>query len=192
MLGGIGTAGWFHWRRKTEQTPVFENIQKAEKLLALRRDLDATTYSIDDLKKFEDALMGRSQIAKALSVSYAEEAEELRKHEFNGAMTQYDLNMAADRTYKRTNAKLQQVIEDIKQFFSPDECVRFDEVNLAWCDYQQKHAIFASSHYDGGTIKPLIYSSALDAIAIARIVSLEIDLQFMKNTQVQYKDRPAR
>jgi hypothetical protein len=40
LLDGIGTAVWFFWRRKAEQAPVFENIQKAEKLLSLRKELD--------------------------------------------------------------------------------------------------------------------------------------------------------
>lgn len=37
ILGGIGTALWFFCRRQVEQTPVFENIQKTEKLLSLRK-----------------------------------------------------------------------------------------------------------------------------------------------------------
>jgi len=64
VLGGIGTAIWFFWRRKAEQTPVFENIQKAEKLLGLQRELDKTNYTIDDLKKLEYILMGRAEVAK--------------------------------------------------------------------------------------------------------------------------------
>lgn len=46
VLGGVGTTVWFFWRRRAEQTPVFENIQKAEKLLSLRKELDNTTYTV--------------------------------------------------------------------------------------------------------------------------------------------------
>ena len=66
ILGGIGTAFWFFWRRKVQQTPVLENIQKVEKLLSLRKELDNTNYTIDDLKSLEDALMGRADAAKEL------------------------------------------------------------------------------------------------------------------------------
>ncbi len=50
VLGGIGTAVWFFWRRRAEQAPVFENIQKAEKLLSLRKELDNTNYTVADLR----------------------------------------------------------------------------------------------------------------------------------------------
>ena len=39
LLGGIGTAVWFLLRRKAEQASVFGNLQKAEKLLSLRKEL---------------------------------------------------------------------------------------------------------------------------------------------------------
>ena len=64
ILGGIGSAIWFFWRRKVEQKPVFENIQKAEKLLYLRKELDKTNYTIKDLRSLEDALM-RTEAASA-------------------------------------------------------------------------------------------------------------------------------
>lgn len=69
LLGGIGTAVWFFWRRKAEQAPVFESIQKAEKLLSLRKELDNTNYTVEDLKSLEDALMGRAEVAKELSIT---------------------------------------------------------------------------------------------------------------------------
>ena len=94
-LGGIVTTVWFFWRRKAEQAPVFENIQKAEKLLSLRKELDNTNYTVEDLKNLEDALMGRAEVARELSITYENEAQQVREIDFNGAMTQTEMNIAA-------------------------------------------------------------------------------------------------
>ena len=191
LLGGAGTAIWFFWRRKAEQAPVFENIQKAEKLLSLRKELDNTNYTVADLKTLEDALMGRAEVAKELSVTYEQEAQQVREIEMNTAMTQAEMNIVAAEAYRKAQRKLDQTIEEMKVYFSPEECARFDKANQAWRTYQKIHADFVASQYDGGSIQPLIRASALEAVTIARIVELETELKFMKDTQVPYAEREA-
>jgi len=191
LLGGIGTFFWFFWRRKAEQAPVFENIQKAEKLLSLRKELDHTNYTVEDLKSLEDALMGRAEAAKELSISYEQEAQQVREIEMNTAMTQTEMNVIAARAYRKAERKLDAIIEQMKTFFSPEECVHFDKANQAWRTYQQIHADFAASQYEGGSIQPLIHASALEAVTIARLVELETELKFKKDTQVPYAERES-
>lgn len=192
LLGGVGTAIWFYWRRRAEQAPVFESIHKAEKLLSLRKELDNTNYTVADLKNLEDTLMGRAEIAKELSVTYAQEARQLRDIEMNGAMTQAELNIIADAAYRKARQKLDTVIAEMKEFYSPEESSRFEGSNSAWRSYQQSHAEFLASRYEGGSIQPLIRASALEAVTVARIVELEAELKLMKDTQVKYAERDAR
>ena len=189
ILGGIGTAIWFFWRRKVEQKPVFENIQKAEKLLSLRKELDKTNYTIKDLRSLEDALMGRAEAAKELGASFEKQAEEIRRIEFDSAMTQTEMNIVAAQAYERAERKLETTIAELKEYFSPEEIARLDETNEAWRNYQRKHAEFLASQYEGGSIKPLIYASALESVTIARIVELETELKQLKDTCVPYRDR---
>lgn len=191
LLGGAGTVLWYVWRRRTEQTPLFENIQKAEKLLSLRKELDKTNYTLGDLKSLEDNLMGHAEVAKALSVSYEAEALELRELESQGKMTQMELNIAAGAAYQRAEQQLQAVIEQMKDFFSPEECQQFERTNAAWRAYQTRHAEFMASRYNGGSIQPLIHASALESVAIARIVELEAELKYMKDAVVPFKNRDA-
>lgn len=191
LLGGAGTAGWFFWRRKAEQASVFENIQKAEKLLSLRKELDNTNYTVGDLKSLEDALMGRAEVAKKLSVTYEQEAQQVQEIEMNTAMTQAEMNIVATEVYRKAQRKLVQTIEEMKVYFSPEECTRFEKANQAWRTYQQIHADFVASQYEGGSIQPLIHASTLEAVTIARIVELETELKFMKDTQVPYAEREA-
>jgi hypothetical protein len=110
VLGGVGTAVWFFWRRRAEQAPVFENIQKAEKLLFLRKELDNTNYTVADLKSLEDALMGRAEVAKELSITYEQEALRVREIELNTGLTQAEMNIAAAEAYRKAERKLHTVI----------------------------------------------------------------------------------
>lgn len=180
LLGGLGTSVWFFWRRKAEQAPVFENIQKAEKLLSLRKELDNTNYTIEDLKGLEDALMGRAEIAKELSITYEQEAQQIRVIEMNTAMTQLEMNIVSGQAYRRAERKLDEIIQQMKSFYSPEQNAQFDKVNGAWRTYQQLHAEFVASQYKGGSIQPLIHASTLEAVTIARIVELEAELKDMK------------
>lgn len=181
LLGGIGTAIWFFWRRKAKQTPVFENIQKAEKLLSLQKELDKTNYTIDDLKSLEDTLMGRAEAAKELGVSFEKQAEEIRSIEFNDAMTQTEMNIVAAQAYERAERKLEATIAGLKEFLSPQEIAKLDETNAAWRNYQKNHADFLASRYERGSIQPLIYASALESVTIARIVELEAELKELRS-----------
>jgi uncharacterized protein YecT (DUF1311 family) len=183
VLGGIGTAIWFFWRRKAEQKPVFENIQKAEKLLSLHKELDKTNYTIEDLKNLEHALMGRAEVAKKLGESYAQHAEDLRRIESSKAMTQSELNILASQTYQRSERRLESVVAELKEYYSPDEISRFDETNKAWLDYRSKYAEFIASQYKGGSIQPLIYASILESLTISRIVEIEAEFKNLKATR---------
>jgi len=191
LLGGVGTAVWFFWRRRTEQAPVFENIHKAEKLLSLRKELDNTNYSFEDLKSLEDVLMGRADVAKVLSRTYEEEAKQVREIEVNTAMTQAEMNIVARDAYRSAERKLDAILEQIKEFLSPEECALLEKANQAWRTYQKSHADFSASQYEGGSIQPLIYASTMEAVTVARIVELEAELNFMKDTQAPNAEQDA-
>ena len=188
-LGALGTAIWFFWRRKAEQTPVFENIQKAEKLLTLRKELDNTNYTIADLKNLEDILMGRAVVAKELSASYEQRAEEVRSIEFSKPMTQREMNVVAAHAYESAERSLETTICQLKEYLSPEEAARLDDANAAWRDYIQKHAHFAAAQHEGGSIQPLILASALESVTVARIVELEVELKQFRETRVPNCER---
>ena len=180
FVGGTGTAIWFFWRRKAEQAQVFEEIQKTERLLSLRKDLDNTNYTIEDLKNLENSLMGRAEAAKKLNIIYENEVKKIQNLESSGLMTQYEMNVAAGQAYEKADKRLKEIIAEMKEFYSPEESYRFDKTNSVWLEYQILNAEFQASHYEGGSMQPLIYASALEAGATARIVELETELNYMK------------
>ena len=180
FVGGTGTAIWFFWRRKAEQAQVFEEIQKTERLLSLRKDLDNTNYTIEDLKNLENSLMGRAEAAKKLNIIYENEVKKIQNLESSGLMTQYEMNVAAGQAYEKADKRLKEIIAEMKEFYSSEESYRFDKTNSVWLEYQILNAEFQASHYEGGSMQPLIYASALEAGATARIVELETELNYMK------------
>lgn len=180
LLGGVGTAIWFFCRRKIEQIPVFENIQKAERLLSLRKELDNKNVTLEDLKKFENELMWRAVIAEELSISYEQEAQQIREID-SSHMTQSEMNIVAFQAYQNAEQKLDGLIEQLKAFLSPNERNHFDKVNEAWRSYLRIHADFEASKYEGGSIQPLIHAKSLEKATIARIVEIESELEFIKD-----------
>ncbi|SRR5260221_266145 len=189
VIGGAGTAAWFHWRRRVERKPVFENIEKAHKLVALKKELVGTNSTLEDLKSLEDALMGRGEVAKALAVSYEQEANELRELQQKSALTQAEMNFAAAQAYERSAQKLEYVIVGLKEYYSPEEIERFEDAQKAWLAYRDKHAAFLAAQYAGGSIQPLIHASALESVTIARIVELEAELSQARELLVPYRER---
>lgn len=176
----MGTVFWFFLRRKIEQKPVFENIQKAERLLSLRKELDNKNVTLEDLKKFENELMGRAVIAEELSISYQQEAQQIRDIDSTN-MTQSEMNAIAFKGYQNAEHKLDDLIEELKSFFTPKECDHFDKVNEAWRIYMQIHADFEASKYEGGSMQPLIHAGSLETAINKRIVELESELKFIND-----------
>ena len=191
MFGGAGTAAWFFWKRKAEQAPVFESIQKAEKLLSLRKELDKSSYTVDDLKQLEDSLMGKAQAARQLGESYELEARRLRELEGQKAVTQLEMNVVAIEAHARAQRKLDEVVARLRKSQSPEDREEFDRIQAKWAQYQEANAKFMASRFEGGSIQPLIYASALESTAIARIVEIDAELQYLKDTIVPAEERDA-
>lgn len=101
------------------------------------------------------------------------------------------MNIAAAEAYRRAERKFDTVIAQTKEFFSPEECAQFDQSSNAWQAYLQSHAAFLASRSEGGNIQPFIHASALEAVTIARLLALEAELDFMKDTQVPYAEQDA-
>jgi len=189
LFPAAGVATWYLVRRYNEKQPLSEAIDRAQKTAELKKTLDQYNYTLDDLKGLQDGLMGCSEVASKLSASFAEEAGRISEMLMSNATTQMDMNVAASRAYDITNIKLEHVISEIKKYFDPTQIESFDEAQAIWRDYQKKHAEFLASQYEGGSIQPLIYASALEKTAISRLIELEEELNFIKDVLMPYSER---
>jgi uncharacterized protein YecT (DUF1311 family) len=143
-------------------------------------------YTSDDIEQLTDALALIAEVAEELGMSYASEAQRLRELDPRFAGNQMEMNFASYDAYERAETKLKQIITGLKEYYSPEEIERFDEVNAAWKTFQELNADFAASEFAGGSIVPLIYASALESVTIARVVELETDLR-IKRKRVSFR-----
>ncbi len=187
ILGCAGTIIFFFLRRKVEQKSTFENIEKTEKLISVKKEMDATGYTLDELDQFEKDLSARASAAETVSNIYKEELNLIK--ELKPIKTQTEMNVESHESLQKSETQLLSIIEEFKLFFSPQERNEFDKTNGAWQEFSKLNAGFMASRYEGGSIQPLIYSSTLESAVNTRIAELESELEYMKETIVPYDER---
>lgn len=189
LLPAIGVATWYLARRYNENQPLNEALDRAQKTAVLKKTLEQYNYSMEDLREFQEGLMGRSEIAKQLSESFASEAMRVGNMLQSGATTQTEMNQAASRSLQITEIKLEHVISELHKYFDPAQTQAFEVVQEKWRSFQKINAEFAAAQYEGGSIAPLVYATAMESAAITRLVELESELQLNKETIVPYSER---
>lgn len=173
VLGALIAALGFFARRRIEQKPTFEQIDKQQKLLDLKKSLDASGTTLDDLRVLEDTIMGRANSAKTLAAAYQEQAVQIYTIDHSEHITQADMNRNAAASFQRAEERLGALVEDLRQHLSGGSLDAFENSQQAWLRYRESSADFQASQYDGGSIQPLIHASALESVTISRIVELE-------------------
>lgn len=182
VFGALMAALGFFVRRRIEQKPMFEQIDKQQKLLALKKNLEASGTTLDDLKVLEDTIMGKANSAKTLAAAYQEQAVQIYATDHSEHMTQADMNRHAAASFHGAEERLAALVEDLRQHLSGGSLDAFENSQQAWLRYREASAEFQSSQYDGGSIQPLIHASALESVTISRIVELEPLLKELQTT----------
>lgn len=173
VFGALIAALGFFVRRRIEQRPMFEQIDKQQKLLDLKKSLEASDTTLDDLKELEDKILGKASSAKTLAAAYEEQAVQIYATEHTEHVTQADMNQRVAASFHRAEERLAALVENLREHLSGGSLDAFEKSQQAWVQYRQASAEFQSSQYDGGSIQPLIHASALESVTISRIVELE-------------------
>nr|AAX14947.1 ORF191 [Xanthomonas campestris pv. pelargonii] len=173
VFGALIAALGFLVRRRIEQRPMFEQIDKQQKLLDLKKNLEASGTTLDDLKVLEDTILGKASSAKTLATAYEEQAVQIYASDQSEHMTQADMNRHAAASFHRAEERLVALVEDLREELSAGRRDAFEKSHQAWLQYREASAEFQSSQYHGGSIQPLIHASALESVTISRIVELE-------------------
>lgn len=173
VFGSLIAALGFFVRRRIEQKPMFEQIDKQQRLLDLKKNLEASSTTLDDLKVLEDTIMGKANSAKSLAAAYQEQAVQIYATDHSENMTQADMNRHAAASFDRAEERLVALVEDLRRHLSGGSLDAFENSQQAWLRYREASAEFQSSQYEGGSIQPLIHASALESVTISRIVEIE-------------------
>jgi uncharacterized protein YecT (DUF1311 family) len=120
------------------------------------------------MRTFAVALAGLALLA--FSPAHADEADGI---DCAHAMTQQDMNICADKDYRRADAELNRVYR--KTIAGQDghsrDLLRASE--RAWIGFRDAQCRFESAENEGGTIYPLVYGGCLTALTMARTKQLK-------------------
>jgi uncharacterized protein YecT (DUF1311 family) len=87
--------------------------------------------------------------------------------------TQLEMNTQSFQDYEKADAKMVLVYKKVLKTFTDEAAKKiFIEAQRAWIKYKETHCKFIASGYEGGSMKPMIYSSCLMGITNQRTKQL--------------------
>lgn len=176
VIGAALTWLFYFVQRRVERRGAVEAIERNQKLLDLKQGLDTTNTNLDDLRRFEQRLIGKAETAARIADSYFTRAEEVARQGGDVAVTQHDMNQQAIDEFRRADSRLQVVVAHLRSQLDDETLAIFDEAQRSWLDFRGRYARFVSQSYSGGAIRPLIHAVTLESITELWINELETQL----------------
>ena len=93
------------------------------------------------------------------------------------AQTQLEMNETANIKYKKADAELNKVYKQLIAVLDRDEKPLLIQAEKDWVKFRDSHCKFDASQYDGGSIKPLIYSTCLEELTRKRIAEIKASIK---------------
>jgi uncharacterized protein YecT (DUF1311 family) len=96
------------------------------------------------------------------------------------ARTQLDLNECADRQYKKADAELNRVYQQVVRASGGSDA-KLKAAQLAWLKFRDSECDYEASMYDGGSMRPMVYSFCLRDVTAARTGQLRDALKELQD-----------
>jgi len=175
-LGAVLTWGFYFLQRRVEKRSAVEAIERNQKLLNLKQGLDESNTNLDDLRRFEQRLIGKAETAARIADNYFTKAEEVARQSDDAAVTQHDMNQQALDEFHRADARLDTVVTYLRRQLDDETLAIFDDAHRSWLQFRERYARFVSQTYAGGAIRPLIHAVTLESITELWSEELETQL----------------
>jgi uncharacterized protein YecT (DUF1311 family) len=176
LLGAALTWTWHLVQRWLERRGTSEAIERGTKLLALKRGLEDADTSLEDLRRFENRLIGKAETAVRIADAYMARAEDLARHGAVAAADHDDMNREAIAAFLSMDARLRALVAHLRRQLDAGSLEAFDHAHAAWREFRERHARFVAHSYSGGSIRPLIHAVTLESVTAAWITELETQL----------------
>jgi uncharacterized protein YecT (DUF1311 family) len=173
VLGSLLAGAGYLLKRWIERKPVFDAIEKHQKLLSLNKEMRDQRVSLEDLRKLEEDILNKTKAIRQYAIHIKQEitvGDELAGKEF---LTQAEMNEHAARSFHRAEEKLDSIIQSLEQDMEKIDLENFRKSQMAWKSFRNQQAEFLSDRYRGGSIQPLIHYSELERLTIERAASLQ-------------------
>jgi len=176
LIGAAITWGLYFIQRKLERRKTAEAIDRNAKLLQLKQGLEDTNTSLDELRLFENRLIGKAEAAVKIAGRYVTQAGEVARHSGDDTLTQDDMNQQAITQFQAVDTRLDGLVAHLRKQLDGDNLATFDAAHLAWLGFRERYARFIAQSYSGGSIQPLIHAVTLESITAGWIAELETQL----------------
>lgn len=163
-----GAVGYFG-RRYIERRGTSERLERATKILDLHERLERNNLSPADLDEIEDRLLAKNVRLRTLeNQALLERASDNEK-----IITQAEMNEQAMNAFIASDAKLSALLSDVYSDISTDLMKDLERSQTAWAAYRDAQADLLAHQFNGGSIQPLIRSSELERLTIARMAEIQ-------------------
>ena len=176
MLGALLTWTFYFVQRRIERRKTTEVIERHQKLLALKQGLDGANVSLDDLRRFENRLVGKAETAVKIADGYVTQAETVLRHGAAELLANDEASTEAMDAFRQADARLTRVIEHLSGQLDDEARATFEATQRAFQAFRERYARFIAQSYSGGAIRPLIHAVTLESVTAAWSAELETQL----------------
>ena len=175
-LGVIISAVGYLIKRKIENKPQIESLNKHKKLLDIHKQMNEQGIDLKGLKALESKLTGKAAAIQSKTVVLQAESEPLLHEPELQDLTQKELNDRASTNFEKAKEKMQEAIAGIDSRVGDYESQSLMQSQIEWESYSVSQAEAAAASYREGSIYPLIYFSELESLTNERTARLQAEL----------------
>jgi uncharacterized protein YecT (DUF1311 family) len=96
------------------------------------------------------------------------------------AHTQLDMSRCADAQYRKADAELNRVYQQLVRASGGSDA-KLKAAQLAWLKFRDAECDYEASQYEGGSMKPMVYSFCLGGVTAARTNQLRDALKELQD-----------
>lgn len=175
-VGAAFTWSFYFIQRRVERRKAAEAIERSQKLLDLKQDLESSHTSIDELRAFESRLIDKAETALQIADDYVTKAEDVARRSFAELRSHDEMNQQAIVEFHTVDARLDTLVVHLRRQLDPSGLAAFDQAHLAWLTFRERYAQFIAHCYSSGAIRPMIHAVTLESLTAAYIAELETQL----------------
>ena len=174
--GAALTWGFYFLQRRVERRGTVEVIDRNQKLLALKRELEGANTTLDELRRFESRLIDKAEAAVRTADRYVNAVVEVARAGDEAGYDEDAVNQRAIASCQRADSRLDGLVARLRGQLDGHGLQAFEAVHQGWLAYRERYARFIAETYSGGSIQPLIHAVTLESITTAWITELETQL----------------
>jgi len=186
LLSGIG-----YWiKRFVERKGDAETLERHKKLLEINKQMTEQQVTVEDLKRLESALTGKTEAIAAYSRTIESEATPLLEVNHDEPITQAEMNTVASNNFESAKQQMTAVLSELLSLLDGEEKAALSESQRAWESYCLEQAEAAAISYHGGSIYPVIFFSEMESLTVERAARLQVELDHLRRTRGESPNPP--